>query len=167
MEHVFSGKINCVCCIFKKKCKLKKKKEFSSENLLCYLELCQYRQEIKKQCERENITIDDAHPNKFILSEVLPKSKIVFNSETSTKDKIMALIHKYIKTSATYEINISYQARNEMIAILRNPSFFLQFSPSLYPFIFDPVLKELLSLMRDSFSRFSKTVAFQKFMTNA
>ncbi|ETO18750.1 hypothetical protein RFI_18506 [Reticulomyxa filosa] len=99
MEHVFS--------------------EFSSENLLCYLELCQYRQEIKKQCERENITIDDAHPNKFILSEVLPKSKI-------------------------------------------KSSFFLQFSPSLYPFIFDPILKELLLLMRDSFSRFAQTAPFQK-----
>jgi len=146
--------------------------EFASENLLCYLELCQFRQMMKKRCENEmnDVKLDDPHGKEYVLSDQLPKSSIVFDNELNERSKICGLINKYIKTSATYEINIPYQMRMNFIAFLKDKgntserNTLNMMSSSDLVFLFDPILKEISGLMRSSFSRFTSTAAFHKYI---
>ncbi|ETO10161.1 hypothetical protein RFI_27214 [Reticulomyxa filosa] len=148
MEHVLSV-INLRICLQKKKKKIDK--EFSSEHLLCYLELCQYRQS----------TDLTTHPKYrddelFVLGPDMPRSMIAYDQVMSPKEKAIALINKYIRPSSRYEINISFEIRMQMLALLPIPTRTSTLLDSLaapdYVFLFDQVLKELLGVMRDNYT---------------
>ncbi|ETO23671.1 hypothetical protein RFI_13508 [Reticulomyxa filosa] len=143
------------------------KTEFSSENLLCFLELSQFRQMVKSKYERDKVEVTDPLSNRFVLSDQLPQSSIVHNDHWDNEQKAVALIEKYIAVGAQYEVNISYDMRMNFLTLLRgrtlqiNP--FTLMSSSELIFLFDPVLKDIFQLMRDSYSRFLLTNAYSKY----
>ncbi|ETO07218.1 hypothetical protein RFI_30174 [Reticulomyxa filosa] len=145
--------------------------EFASENLLCYLELCQYRDNIKKKCEVNTVEINDPHHNRFSINANLPQSFIVFDDSLSDQQKVRSLIIKYIKTSAQYEVNLPYTMRMKFMHLLTNidrqTDNLDAISLSDLLFIFDDVLSELLRLMRGSYTRFATTDAYKNYIEHA
>ncbi|ETO01702.1 hypothetical protein RFI_35736 [Reticulomyxa filosa] len=174
MEHLFSGSLLYVNI------------KFASENLLCYLELCQYRAIAKQKWkEKSDMDVMDPLGDNFVLSAELPQSSIVNHNQLSDEQKAIALIDKYIATGAQYEVNLPYdmrmdfmkllhlnhpryprhlfqQQRNEKQNTQNNP--FEQMAPSNFVFLFDPVLKELFQLMRQAYSRFRTTIAYHNYV---
>ncbi|ETO17382.1 hypothetical protein RFI_19938 [Reticulomyxa filosa] len=142
--------------------------ELASENLLCYLELTQFRQMVKLKCERNETEINDPLNGIFVLSAQLPQSSIVNNSRWSDEQKAITLIEKYIIVGAQNEVNLSYDVKMSYVKLFQNKNNqtnpFHLMSPSDYIFLFDPVLKEVFRLMRDSYSRFLTTNAYCKYV---
>ncbi|ETO21286.1 hypothetical protein RFI_15917 [Reticulomyxa filosa] len=126
---------------------------------------------MKTKCQNQNLQMNDSNDNRFLWNKRLPRSSIVFNDKLSDDNKVIALIIKYIKTSAQYEVNLPYELRTSFMSLLihaNKPNSDLKtMSSSEFVFLFDKVLFELLALMRGSYSRFATTDAYKTYVEHA
>ncbi|ETO29124.1 hypothetical protein RFI_08003 [Reticulomyxa filosa] len=151
--------------------------KFASENLLCYLELGQFREMAKRKWQQQSdVDVTDSFGDHFVLNAGLPQSSIVNNDQVCDAQKAISLIEKYIAVGSQYEVNLAYEMRMKYVTLLqqyRRPQCDTQnqqvnpfdlMSLSDFVFLFDPVLKELSRLMRHSYSRFVTTAAYRSFV---
>ena len=123
--------------------------EFSIENLLCLVELCQFQMFIYQYLLNNNIIneYDNDDTNKLLIFGTsiiwplnVPKSIIVFGENEKDdemdydddmqfyyicKIKAKKLFEKYINTSSEYEVNLSYSVRNKLLSLMRNESLWM------------------------------------------
>ncbi|ETO24262.1 hypothetical protein RFI_12896 [Reticulomyxa filosa] len=125
--------------------------------------------------------------NQYKLWKGLPPSEIVFDEKLDIAEKGVKLIEKYIRPSAPFEgsfenrlffflpcfkyihkyylhtVNISYSMRND---------YFIPYKKKAFPntndknwiLYFQPIISELIHLMRDSHSRFVKTEDYKQLL---
>ena len=102
----------------------------------------------------------------YVMNQV--KSSIVWHCHLSKEEKFILLIDKYITENADMCVNLSFITRAEM---MKYADYWLGNASSSAPAparsfeidhnVFDGVIIELYSLMKDSFSRFKCTDSFQ------
>jgi len=156
-------------------------KEFSCENLLCFVELCQYINTWRSNYQKHNATDVSAdsqnndklvaHPQQnsvspdadnedaysFPIEDFPYFAKPIFEDELGHYEYIQ---QKYINNDASLQINISHALRQE--AQTKSPGMVDANSLRL----FDKIRKELWGLMGDSFQRFRSTQEYKRLKLN-
>eukprot|EP01084_Bolivina_argentea_P271764 462498_1 len=126
-------------------------KEFSCENLLCYVELSQYI------CTWAINDIDSIHSNS--RSEHLKVEQFPYFENPEFEDELAHyeyIMQKYIYDSASLQINISGTLRLEAQTVVPGME-----SDRIIKMI-NAIRSELWSSMRDSFTRFRSTTEYSK-----
>lgn len=164
--------------------------EFSSENLLCILEMLQFKKMIKainnKRKTMQNISESDENLSIYVgfhdalvlnpalfdiclpESDQMPQSVIVYDAKDRIEQRAQQLIEKYVYSpnrSCIFEVNISSSCKYELIkkaAALDKQIFDLQ---DLYN-LFDTVLVELICLLNDSHARFIRTNEYKQLIAH-
>ena len=154
-------------------------REFSFENLLCVTEMMQYR-----TLYAQLLIVNQEHSSVPVLVRLplnnpsFPQSRIVFNNHFTKDDErvtaqcieyvVKALLSKYVVSGCELQVNLAHAMRQTYEALLwLHVSHFEQMlSKNIRDVvtIFDPIIKQLLGLMSDSFSRFSHKPEFEKCM---
>eukprot|EP01084_Bolivina_argentea_P145968 255714_1 len=156
--------------------------EFSTESLLCFVEIIQYKYAMKKRFDRINDTYVTDEMNVAIgcpLHEIVPMSLIIkqgfeydlskykHNDDPSklineAKKVCLKLYNKYISVGSELEVNISYEMRNLLIDLMNSKSFFMESNINANELfcIFDKVATCMFTLMHGSFRRFRQTPQF-------
>eukprot|EP01084_Bolivina_argentea_P044526 81932_1 len=135
-------------------------REFSSESILCFIELVQFKEYIVQYIQNKNV-IDNESYDKYLncLYNEIPKSNIVSENNNimyiNEMDRIKNISHllfeKYIQYDSEFEINIAAKLRIKYIT-LNEQNWNVELKD--LPILFDPVLKEVFGFMRDSFARY-------------
>eukprot|EP01084_Bolivina_argentea_P054515 99960_1 len=121
--------------------------EFSVENMLALVELCQYQKYIYEYLIAQNL-MDNNNEFENIFGVTIdwpksvPRSMIVYGEHDVDdeliydndmqfyyicKKKAKQLFEKYIKTSSEYEVNLSYSVRNRLIKLMYNDLHWLKY----------------------------------------
>ncbi|ETO24438.1 hypothetical protein RFI_12716 [Reticulomyxa filosa] len=131
--------------------------QLSPETLLAYLEMCQFHYKNCSRTEKEC-----TFHQKFPLSESLPRSAIV-DSDAPVTEQIAGLVEKYLRESASYEVNVGHNVRMACIQKCKPEAIANKTKEELYN-LFDPVVFALYRLMNsDSFQRFVYTESFRRY----
>ncbi|ETO03638.1 hypothetical protein RFI_33762, partial [Reticulomyxa filosa] len=100
----------------------------------------------------------------IILPPEIVKSEIVFDTDLTPRQNFKFLVEKYVVSNAPYCLNLSYQQQSHILSNYKKKSgeeLSLQEMCSM----FDSCLRELLSLLRNSFGRFALTDMYKKMCT--
>ncbi|ETO10460.1 hypothetical protein RFI_26917, partial [Reticulomyxa filosa] len=163
-------------------------KEFSSENVLCLVECVQYQQfalqQLWKEQETDSTIVYSSNGReemfnrervRVIVSFVrlwkgLPQSEIVFDPQLNIVDKAKKLIEKYIRPNAPFEehakkkkVNLGHGLRRRYNIPYQDNRFPAADDKS-WALFFQPVIVELVNLMRDSHSRFLNTEEYKQLL---
>lgn len=144
-------------------------REFSTENLLCICECMAFKHKFLPRNPTGDahkdgdggvgvmVDLDFGH-------EQMPRSTLVHETHGDDIDAVItALCLKYVVRMPDFEINVSSPTRKKYRELLADGGAKLRAMPRLEKVqIFDPVLRELKGLIRDSFSRFLKTPWYQQ-----
>ena len=121
--------------------------------MLSIIEIAQFRQYLINKLDIEEGKV-------HVLVEFyrdIPKSSIVLDENGSNFYKFSLLCQKYIYNSADHCVNLSYDTRTKLIDFVNNEEKFNQLNSIDKVKIFDQAIKELVLLIKDSFSRFLRS----------
>ena len=109
------------------------------------------------------------NPGRLIveLPKNLPKSSIVFSEILSIQEKSKSLLQKYVIHNAEHELNLPSRLRNALMDCYEN---IFELTDFQCEYLFDDIIREILKLMQDSFSRFEGTkeyIKLKKALANA
>eukprot|EP01083_Nonionella_stella_P214714 773438_1 len=144
-------------------------REFSSETILCFIELVQFKQLAKQSIAahkeedkgRTSHVISDRKTRQYVFYESVPKSSIVYMnhaeiSETNCAQHFKNIAHllfeKYIKIYGELEVNISSGLRSAHYAL--DDKNYEQLDASQISTMFDDVVEEMFKFMMQSFIRY-------------
>ncbi|ETO32917.1 hypothetical protein RFI_04201 [Reticulomyxa filosa] len=103
---------------------------------------------------------------KYVLSNLLPQSAIVYNDDLHISTQINVLIERYVKQGSLYELNLPYDVRHNCIENCKWDNIKTKSEQELSS-IFDPVVCSLYDLMEsDSYQRFVYTESFRQYSLN-
>eukprot|EP01083_Nonionella_stella_P145194 454514_1 len=151
-------------------------KEFSTECLLCFAEIVQYKFAFKQRIDivdDAHLTVEPGFTAKCPLSQVVPVSAIIRKGfevnlrKYSAKDDVtdlmieaknvcFALYNKYVVAGCELEVNISYSMRARLSGLMTSRRFWYSFKISIDDLftIFDDVAEQMFRLMDGAFTRF-------------
>eukprot|EP01084_Bolivina_argentea_P295907 509564_1 len=150
--------------------------EFNVESLLFIIEVSQFRTLLRKHIYTTQCTenkFDDSVTYYFEIANNIPLTQIINESVITEEDNdkdtkynfsqiVQKIYEKYIKfEDSDLCINISYGQRSK----LNNITFEDLDIISLYH-VLDEVFLEILRVLRDPFSRFTKTDTYKQFISN-
>ena len=128
-------------------------RDFSSEAILGYIEMVQFKWRFVKVMDYKE-DIDCIYMNS--LYENAPKSSIVYDDKSEYKGiekmkKVAGLLcDKYIRAGSEYEVNIAWKLRKKLVSLSDSN---WQLEKHEFLCVFDRVLDELFTLMKQSFER--------------
>ncbi|ETO12640.1 hypothetical protein RFI_24737, partial [Reticulomyxa filosa] len=137
-------------------------REFSMENALALIEMCQMEDLIiKEMMDASDERIQFSKKYNFQFYKDIPKSSLVWDETCDIWDKMDALYRKYVMIGSSFELNLSHKTRTQWQEFVhdieaRNPGINLKRALDLI----ERVLTGIRGLLFDSFSRFDGTVAF-------
>jgi hypothetical protein len=155
-------------------------REFAYENILCIIELMQFRRMVSAFVRGgEDAMDEDGHPFKalrFPEAVTQLKSSIVHHSDLSLEQKFVILVKKYIENNAEMTVNISYRTRDKLVMKAKRlreynidevddaqVSSVSDMNATLIEANdFDAALIEVIQLLRDSFYRFKTSADFKR-----
>ena len=129
-------------------------REFSSEVILCFIELVQFKEFLIKRVEE---TSQEQIECEYSFYENMPKSSIVFNEEKNIEhdEEYKTIAHKlyikYIQMYSEHEINISSLLRQRYQA-LEAGNWNVDIREMVN--VFDRVIEEMFVFIRESYGRF-------------
>ena len=134
-------------------------REFSFEAGLCFIELIQFKKSLIKFIKKKSKSKTQSFDTRYIdvLYDAVPKSSIVFAKGSKLqgiakyKQMAHALVDKYIRPEAEFEINISYAMRMEYTQMAETD---WQMEPIELVDVFEKITFEMVSFMKQSFTRF-------------
>eukprot|EP01084_Bolivina_argentea_P046516 85668_1 len=141
-------------------------REFSSETILCFIELLQFKQLLKEKIIVSNDVISEQQnvrkmkgKREYILYENIPKSSIVYGNDSKSMDDISCfrniahlLYEKYVKINGELEVNIGFGLRDTYFNLDKNN--YQDIEASKFIGLFDEVMEEMFKFMVQSFRRF-------------
>jgi hypothetical protein len=137
-------------------------KEFSSENMLCVIEVKQFLTMVKKDIYIDfgttDIEVDKALDLIAFPEGVIPRSTIVLSQSKSLQAKATDLVNKYISSESKYMVNVSGKVRKDLTLQAKRAFEGCQLE-DLYR-DFGKVLMQLQRLMSDSYHRFVATAHY-------
>eukprot|EP01083_Nonionella_stella_P024855 68479_1 len=146
-------------------------REISMESLLCVVEMWQFKECMEKEYQHleflqsisMNTLVTTFEGFRLPQSDDMPQSQIVYHESRSMNHKAILLMQKYIVEYAILEVNISGEAREQLMESMdsiQHDEWSLQ---QLYD-TFDEVILELLHVLRDSLTRFTHTEEHDKLL---
>eukprot|EP01084_Bolivina_argentea_P165958 288236_1 len=156
-------------------------REYSMENLLAYIEICQFQKWVIKQINDNHINDDSIKniktmntlkniPNSEIIEEKTSLINVNINIDSrkaqldDVKLKAHKLFYKYIKTGVEFEINISYPMRQRLADVLDDGNMLKEkcLTLSELALLFEECKNEIKLLLTISYERFRYTDSYQQ-----
>ena len=138
--------------------------EFSSENLLCVIEVKQYlkllKQDIFVSLGHTDPDVDKGLALFEFPEGIVPRSKIVHAEGHSNQQKALELAVKYVGNDSDLTVNVSGKIRKELNGQVKEK--FAEVNDEELYRMFGGVLLELQRLMNDSYHRFVVTKNYEK-----
>eukprot|EP01084_Bolivina_argentea_P131671 232392_1 len=157
--------------------------EFSTEALLCFVEVMQFKFLMKQRfdvVDSNAITEETDFTDQYPLYEVVPLSAINRQGfkqdlteykgnndptelKSESKQICLKLFEKYIKSGAELEVNVSYKARSRLSNLMNDEAFFIGFNilPNDLFCLYDDVATQMFILMNGAFFRFKQLPIFE------
>ena len=129
-------------------------RDFSSEAMLGYIEMVQFKERFVKEINYKEETSCDYMNS---LYDNVPKSSIVYDAKDDTKgiERMKKVAHslcdKYISVNSEFEVNIAWKLRKKVI-LLADTNWDMEIKDFIC--VFDRVLYDLFAFMKQSFERF-------------
>jgi len=132
-------------------------REFSSENVLCFIELVQFQIHCRERVLDDHVTTD-LDPHLYELYDGIPQSIIVHPERFNNQEYIVgivahALFEKYIERDSEFMVNISHKLRSKMAKYDANA---WNIKQKEIIAVFQRVIDEMFIFIRQSFERYQQ-----------